>query len=68
MMLLEKDLNSLAILGGPPLFREPLHVGSPNIGNRSALLQRINDLLDRRRLTNRGPFVRELESRLADFL
>lgn len=42
-----------------------LHVGKPNIGNRDAFLGRVNDMLDRRWLTNNGPFVQELESRIA---
>ena len=62
------SISELAILGGVPLFDETLHVGRPNIGNREQLLARINDMLDRRRLTNNGPFVQELEQRLADFL
>ena len=41
------------------------HVGKPNIGNRAAFLRRINDVLDRRWLTNRGPLVQELEERIA---
>ena len=60
--------SNLAILGGVPAFTEPLHVGRPNIGDRTALLSRINDLLDRHWLTNNGPFVREFEGRIADFL
>jgi dTDP-4-amino-4,6-dideoxygalactose transaminase len=58
----------LALLGGAPAFAEDLHVGRPNIGDRNALLARINDLLDRAWLTNNGPFVKEFEARLADFL
>ena len=50
------------------MFATPLHVGRPNIGDRAALLARINDLLDRRWLTNNGPFVQEFEQRIADFL
>lgn len=61
-------LNELAILGGVPAFPEPLHVGRPNVGDRAALLARINDLLDRRWLTNNGPFVQEFEQRIAEFL
>jgi dTDP-4-amino-4,6-dideoxygalactose transaminase len=45
-----------------------LHVGRPNIGDRDALLARINDMLDRRWLTNHGPFVIELEQKLAAYL
>lgn len=55
----------LAILGSPPAFASPLHVGTPNIGNRAALMARIEDALDRRWLTNDGPFVKEFESRIA---
>lgn len=47
---------------------EKLHVGKPNIGDREALLARFNDLLDRKWLTNAGPFVLELEQRLAAYL
>lgn len=60
------SLSQLAILGGPPAFEEELHVGRPNIGNREDLMKRLNDILDRRWLTNRGPYVRELEARIAD--
>jgi len=48
--------------------KEKLHVGRPNIGDREALLARVNDLLDSRWLTNGGPFVGELEQRLAAYL
>ena len=60
--------DELAVLGGDPAFAGSLHVGRPNIGERSSLLARINDLLDRRWLTNNGPFVQEFEQRIADFL
>jgi len=56
----------LAIFGGSPAFAEPLHVGRPNVGNRARLLGRINDILDRRWLTNNGHYVQELERRIAD--
>jgi dTDP-4-amino-4,6-dideoxygalactose transaminase len=58
--------GDLAILGGMPAFAEPLHVGRPNIGDRSALLRRIEEALDRRWLTNGGPFVEEFEQRIAE--
>ncbi len=57
--------SDLAVLGGPPLFETPQHVGRPNLGDRRALLSRLSDLLDRRWLTNDGPFVQELETRIA---
>lgn len=45
-----------------------LHVGRPNIGNRQRFLERVEQMLDRRWLTNDGPLVQELEQRLAAFL
>lgn len=61
----KSSVSSLALFGGTPSFAEPIHVGRPNIGDRARLLERINDLLDRRWLSNNGPFVQELEARIA---
>jgi dTDP-4-amino-4,6-dideoxygalactose transaminase len=63
---MKRHIDDLAILGGPPSFQEPLHVGRPNIGNRERLFDRINDMLDRKWLSNYGPYVQELEQRIAD--
>ena len=65
---MKQEVDELAIFGDLPAFAEKLHVGRPNIGNRERLLARINDLLDRRWLTNDGPYVQQLERNLADFL
>ena len=65
---MKQEVDELAIFGDLPAFAEKLHVGRPNIGNRERLLARINDLLDRRWLTNDGPYVQQLERELADFL
>lgn len=59
-------ITDLALFGGVPAFREPLHVGRPNIGDRARLTERFNRILDNRWLTNAGPFVREFEQRLQD--
>lgn len=59
---------NLAVLGAPAVFPSELHVGRPNIGDRAALMARIDDMLDRRWLTNDGPFVQELERRIEDRL
>jgi dTDP-4-amino-4,6-dideoxygalactose transaminase len=56
--------RDLAILGGAPAFDEPLHVGRPNIGDRERLRARIDDLLDRRWLTNNGPYVQGFEAQI----
>lgn len=65
---MNKGLEDLAILGGQPAFSAPLHVGYPNIGNRAALFERINNILDRRWLTNMGPYSQEFERRIEDML
>ena len=57
--------SDLAILGGTPEFPIQLHVGQPNIGNRRKLHERLDDILDRRWLTNNGVYVQELERRVA---
>lgn len=64
----KKQIRELAVFGGSPTFSETLHVGRPNIGSRERLLARINDMLDRRWLSNNGPFLLELEQKLADLL
>ena len=59
---------ALAIFGAAPAFAEQLHVGRPNIGDRGRFLARLNDILDRRWLTNRGDYVIELERRIASLI
>jgi dTDP-4-amino-4,6-dideoxygalactose transaminase len=59
------DSRPLAILGAEPAFREPLHVGRPNIGDRAKLQERIDAMLDARWFSNGGPLVREFEERIA---
>jgi dTDP-4-amino-4,6-dideoxygalactose transaminase len=58
----------LAVFGGAPAAAAPLHVGRPNIGDRRRLMNRIEQALDRRWLSNDGPFVREFEEHIADLL
>ena len=62
------QISELAYFGGEPKFKEKLFVGRPNIGNRDILLNRINDMLDRRWLSNNGVFVQEFEQRIAEYL
>jgi dTDP-4-amino-4,6-dideoxygalactose transaminase len=62
------SVHELAILGGRPAFATKLHVGTPNIGDRQRLLARVNELLDRRWLSNGGPFLQEFERRVADMV
>ncbi|HET9034263.1 MAG TPA: DegT/DnrJ/EryC1/StrS family aminotransferase [Dokdonella sp.] len=63
-----RNKADLAINGAPPAFEQPLHVGRPNIGDRDAFLQRVNQILDSQWLTNNGPMVQEFEQRIATHL
>ena len=45
-----------------------LNVGRPNIGSRESFLARVNDILDRRWLSNIGPVVHEFDKRVAETL
>jgi dTDP-4-amino-4,6-dideoxygalactose transaminase len=67
-MELKKSIEDLAIFGGKAEFEEKLHVGRPNIGDRKLFLERINDILDRKWLSNNGPYVKELERRIAEYV
>ena len=62
----KRTVHDLALFGGPVAFEQIRHVGTPNIGDRSRLLERINDILDHRWLTNNGPYVQEFEKRIAE--
>ncbi len=60
--------SDLALLGSAPAFSAPLHVGRPNIGDRERLFARFNEMLDRRWLSNNGPFVQQFERAIAEYL
>ncbi len=59
--------QDLAINSEPPAFERPLHVGRPNIGNKTEFLQQVSEILDRQWLTNNGPVVQEFERRISDY-
>ena len=65
---LKKAVGDLAILGGTPAFENALHVGRPNIGDRQKFIERVDDILDRRWLTNGGHYVGEFERRVAEIV
>jgi dTDP-4-amino-4,6-dideoxygalactose transaminase len=62
---MKAQVEDFAVFGGEPAFATTLHVGRPNVGRRDRLFDRLNDLLDRRWLSNNGPYVQELETALA---
>ena len=61
-------MTALALLGGRPAFASEIRVGRPNVGDRTALIARLGLMLDSGVLTNRGPFVLELEAALRSYL
>jgi dTDP-4-amino-4,6-dideoxygalactose transaminase len=65
---MKSTIDDLAIWGGRPAFPEKLHVGRPNLGDRQCLLERINDILDRRWFTNSGVYVQEFERKIAEMV
>lgn len=64
----KSNIADLALFGGKPAFEDKLHVGRPNIGDRESLWERINDALDRRWLSNDGPYVKEFEREIGEEL
>jgi len=49
-------------------FRQPLHVGAPNIGDRELFQARVDAMFDRRWLTNHGELALQFEEELKGFL
>ncbi|MFJ7219495.1 DegT/DnrJ/EryC1/StrS family aminotransferase [Amycolatopsis sp. NPDC098790] len=53
-------------MAATPRFPEPLHVGRPNVGDRTRLFERLDGALDRLVLTNSGPLSLEFEQRISE--
>ncbi|MBW8872117.1 MAG: aminotransferase class I/II-fold pyridoxal phosphate-dependent enzyme, partial [Leifsonia sp.] len=49
-----------------PAFESPLHVGQPNIGDRAVFDSYVDQMFERRWLSNDGPLVKEFEERIAE--
>jgi len=58
----------LAINGAAPAFDELLHVGRPSIGDKQAFLAYVDQIFERRWLSNDGPLLQEFERRIAAHL
>ncbi len=65
---MESSRSAVAAVSSIPAFERKLHVGLPNIGDRDRLMARISDMLDRRWLSNHGPYVREFEQQVAEIV
>lgn len=61
-------VDRLAILGGPPAFREPLHVGRPNLPDRGTFNALLDGMFERRWFTNFGPLARQFQEELEKLL
>lgn len=51
-----------------PAFAQPLHVGRPNIGSAAVIHRRLDEILERKWLSNDGPMVQEFEQRIASLV
>jgi len=65
---IKSKIDDLAIFGADSLFKDKLHVGRPNLGSRKKFHELVDDIFDRRWLTNNGPFVKEFEQCLANIV
>jgi len=54
--------------GPSRVFDTPLHVGRPNVGDLDKFNRLVAEMFGRNWLTNNGPLVQELETRIAEFL
>ncbi len=61
-------MPDLALFSGRPVFAAPLHVGRPNLGDREAFLRRVNEIFDRRWLSNDGPLLKEFERQVSELI
>ena len=64
-MKLLRSPQDLAINGAVPAFTEPLHVGRPNIGNRELFQDYVEQMFEKRWLSNNGPLLQTFEERIA---
>jgi dTDP-4-amino-4,6-dideoxygalactose transaminase len=64
----KRILSDLAIFGGPPAVLDRIYTGQPNLPTLKRFTDRVDSSLTRRWLSNNGPYVQELESRIGHFL
>jgi len=55
-------------MGGNPAYNKTLLVGTPNVMNSARIHEMIDDIFQRKWLSNNGPYVQELENLLKKFL
>ena len=64
----KSNSTDLRLFGSLSAFKNPRLVGTPNIMDPSRLHEMIDDIFQRKWLTNNGHYVQELESQLQNFL
>ncbi|MBI5783957.1 MAG: aminotransferase class I/II-fold pyridoxal phosphate-dependent enzyme [Rhodocyclales bacterium] len=63
----KSKISDLARFGGPPLFASPRPIGQLEAPPQEEYLAYLRAMVERRRLTNDGPLVQELEAQLAAY-
>lgn len=63
-MPIKSDVSSLALLGGPPIFTDPLPIGQLVQPDAARFFLLARECFERRRFSNNGPLVQLLEQRL----
>lgn len=61
-------MDTLHLLGGSKAFASPLHVGRPNLGDRRRFMGLVEEVLDRRWLSNDGPVLHAFETKIQELL
>jgi dTDP-4-amino-4,6-dideoxygalactose transaminase len=64
-MIEKRSIDDLAILGGKPMFERARPIGQLARPNAARFFELAKGCFERRRLSNNGPVVQELEERLA---
>ena len=62
------NIESRCCVDNSRKFEQALHVGTPNIGNREQFHRLVDEMFDRRWLTNHGVVLQEFQQRLQDYL
>ncbi len=64
----KERIGDLCFFGGKQAFPNKLFVGRPNIGDRAFLHKHLDDILNRKWLTNDGVYIARFEEKLASYL
>lgn len=62
------SVSDLAVHGARPAYQQQIHVGRPNIGDKTKFITHVEEIFERRWLSNNGPLVEQLEAKIAKLL